>query len=54
MILSTLPKAERATDTDRALSAFAPKTFLKKEAARILPEEKIASFGTAAKYAIWV
>jgi len=52
MTLRTLPNAERATKTESALSAFGPKTFLKKEAARMRPEVRISSFGTAAKYAI--
>lgn len=51
MTLRVLPKADRATKTDRALSAFSPKTLRKNEAARIRPDEAISSFGTAAKYA---
>lgn len=46
--LSTLPNADSATKTLRALSAVPPKTFLKNDAARIRPDDRISSFGTAA------
>ncbi|QSS52118.1 hypothetical protein I7I53_07634 [Histoplasma capsulatum var. duboisii H88] len=36
---------------DKTLSALGPKTFRKKEAARIRPEPKISCFGTTTKYA---
>lgn len=51
--LSTLPKAERATKTERTRSARDPNMLRKNDAARIRPELTISSLGTAAKYAIW-
>src|SRR5690242_21669603 len=52
MTLRTLPKADRATKTDSARSAFGPKTLRKSEAATRRFEEMISSAGTAAKYAM--
>lgn len=49
MTLSTLPNADKATKTDSARSAFPPKTFRKYDAAKMRPEERISSLGTAAK-----
>lgn len=45
----TLPNADRATKTDSARSARGPITLRKKDAARMRPDERISSFGTAAK-----
>lgn len=49
MTLRTFPNALRATNTDNARSARGPNIFLKKEAARIRPDEAISALGTAAK-----
>lgn len=48
----TFAHAEMATKADAAVSALSPKAYLKKEAAKILPEEAISAFGTTAKYAM--
>lgn len=47
--LSTLPKADRATKTERARSALTPNILRKKTAATIRPELTISALGTAAK-----
>ena len=49
MTESTLPKADRATNTLSARSALGPNTLRKKDAARIRPLVAISSRETAAK-----
>jgi hypothetical protein len=50
--LSTFPNADNATNTDKALSAFVPRTLRNRDAATRRLDEMISSAGTAAKYAM--